>query len=292
MKYMIRYIIYVTLFTFVFIAINVVHTQEQEKYNLSTKVAEGQKFNVSVESSIDFDITVQSQDKSSSSNSISITNKNKFAVEISEVKNDKPKTMSVTCISSTLARSGSHIEPIGPMKTQLDGKSFILKRRGSSFEVTSKDGNPSDAETNSLGRWEDYRLFLPEEEVAVGESWEANIEDILALLSNIDDNIAEGDLRCKLESATNGKAEISITGKAQATIQSGAKGKKGNNVKTKADVTLNGALTLDIERHLPLFITLSGSMNLQHNELTKSSTTIGEVNINSRKFTLNIVFEW
>src|SRR3972149_5505979 len=189
MKYMIRYIIYVTLFAFVFIAINVVHTREQEKYNLSTKVAEGQKFNVSVESSIDFDITVQSQDKSSSS--ISITNKNKFAVEISEVKNDKPKTMSVTCISSTLARSGSHIEPIGPMKTQLDGKSLILKRRGSSFEVTSKDGNPSDAETNSLGRWEDYRLFLPEEEVAVGESWEANIEDILALLSNIDDNIAE-----------------------------------------------------------------------------------------------------
>lgn len=274
---------FLILVIFSLVGITGIYTQDsKEQYKLISKIAEGQKWQIKLESCIDVDIIAKDASGVKSPSTHSVIRKDTFIQEIKEAKNGDPKTMEVKYSSSTKEESGSGIMPKGAVKTILDGKTFTLKVKDGEFEVTCEDKNSNipKEELRTLGRWNNYIALLPDKEVKADDSWSVGIDNIVKLIYDLEGAKYDSDTKCKLKEVKDRKATLALSGNIN--------GKVKQNDTFKIEFT--SEIIFDINKGVPATIQFNGKLNLEKKQVEKGKT-IGEITITSRKLEMTISFE-
>ena len=256
--------------------------------------AVGQTSTVNVESSIDMDIMVR-DGLGENRRVMSLVRKEKFAQEVTELAEGKPRSVKVKVLASTLQRSGTDM-PIEVKPTPMAGQVFASTRTGEGWLARDMTGGAPPIEAMHLGAWNETYRLLPKEAPTAGANWQVEGKDFLAVFYPMGLAEAVGKLDCTCEAVADGKATITFKGQIQGRAKDEAVTKLAVDVKA-------GKLVIDIAKGTPVSLSVSGSIEsgLDQVEVYRKPAAagiveeerrkVGEIAVKSAKLEVTITFE-
>ena len=261
---------------------------------LALQAAVGQSTTVSVDSNVDMEILVR-DGLGENRRVLSLVRKEKFAQEVTEVAEGRPRSVKVKVLSSTLQRSGTDI-PIEVKPTALAGKVFASTKSGDGWAARDLQGGAPPVEAVHLGAWNEVARLMPKDVPQAGAQWQVEGRDFLSVLYPMGLAEAVGKLDCVCESADAGKVVITFKGQIQG------RPKDESVTKLLMDVKA-GKLVYDVAKQRPVSLTLSGGLESALDQVEvyrkpgsvganeEERRKVGEILVKNAKIELSIAFE-
>jgi hypothetical protein len=190
----------------------------QDAVKLESKCTSGDRATVTMESRIDLEIA--SKDGEGEKNRrMAVERSEKFEAEVQEAANGRAKLVRVKCVKAGLQKSGTNLNPTD-LTSPIEGQSFNVTF-GDAMTVKTLTGDPSPAEADMVGSWEDLAKLLPKKDVKLGESWTVEAKDAGAALWVGNVTEVAGSITCTLGVYQEGKATITYKASVTGTTKDG-----------------------------------------------------------------------
>ncbi len=251
----------------------------------------GDKMSVSVDSEMDLEIEVR-DGIGESRRVLNAIRKEKFAQQVLEVSEGRPRSVRIQCLSSTLQKSGTDAPIAAAVPTPLSGGTFTAQRGASGWSVLDQEGNVPPPVGQGLGAWNDAARLLPKGEARQGSTWDVAAADVMALFSPGAIQDAQGTISCKCEAVDANRIAVSFTG--------GLNGMRGEESVLKLEVKIaSGELVYDLSKGRPVSLKVTGSVQSvqdmidvfrRPNEEQEERRKVGEIVVKSRKMEVAFAF--
>jgi hypothetical protein len=236
----------------------------------------GDQSTITLESTLDLEFTVR-DGQPESKRLISLVRKDRFVQVVTDVSGGKPRAVKLTCLSSTLQRSGTNT-PIEEKPTALEGKNYVASAGADGWTALEPDGSAPPIEAVNLGSWNEMGRLLPASEPQTGGSWTVEAKDFFPVFHLMGLVEGEGKLECTCSSAAGGKATIEFKGE----LQGRPKDPNVSKLSLKVDA---GTLVYDLSKGRPVSLKVTGAVEttVDRIEVTRKANASGTIEEERRK---------
>jgi hypothetical protein len=236
----------------------------------------GDKSTITLESNLDLEITVR-DGQPESRRLVSLARKDRFTQEVTEASGGKARAVKLTCLSSTLQRSGTNT-PIEEQATALEGKVFVASAGADGWSAREPDGSAPPIEAVSLGSWNELGRLLPASEPQTGSSWTVEAKDFFPVFHLMALAEGEGKLECTCASSAGGKVTVELKGELQGRPRDPSVSKLILKIES-------GTLVYDLSKGRPVSFKLTGAVEttIDRIEVTRKASATGNIEEERRK---------